>query len=470
MEEDSMGGIQLLQPFAMSGRPVTRLVCARTRPSCAAVRTVLGALAAALLLALSSGPASALYVSTVLDTTVNPADYGPSWTSGDPGWENVTSSGTNFIYLGDSWVLSARHVGLSSTTFTVGSETTTFSPIPNQSFVVPNPTGQGLSVETDLRLMRIAGDPGLPDLPISAYLLGSNAPVVAITSGPTRSEDLTYWNSSWQSVSPPGDYTGYTTDTGVPRTKQWGTNRIAGSGTTLPTGYVLTSTRTRIQIEGGDHVVRDIMSLITIFDENGTDFDTDFESQGGATSPTVAGGDSGGGLFYQRGGVWELAGIIDAVIGYDGQSQDKAVFGDATTYVDLSFYKSQIDAIRNAHPDYSIVGDVNLDGQIWNGSGDPAADPDMAAFIAGWGYDNGTGEGDVTSWKHGDMSGPLGQRDGKTDIYDFLLMRSVLNPAASGSLASLLGVDVGVAGVPEPGSALLALVAASFLLIFRRLR
>jgi len=74
-------------------------------------------------------PAGALVVGNVPgvvpDTTVNPAAY-VGWTEGDPGWATVTQSGTNYTYLSDGWVLSARHVGVNSVNFSTG----TFQPIP----------------------------------------------------------------------------------------------------------------------------------------------------------------------------------------------------------------------------------------------------------------------------------------------------------------------------------------------------
>src|ERR1700752_1457072 len=49
----------------------------------------------------------------VPDTSVNPVSF-PGWTQGDPGFNNF-SLGSGYVYLGDGWVLSARHVGYNAT-------------------------------------------------------------------------------------------------------------------------------------------------------------------------------------------------------------------------------------------------------------------------------------------------------------------------------------------------------------------
>jgi hypothetical protein len=112
--------------------------------------------------------------------------------------------------------------------------------------------------------------------------------------------------------------------------------------------------------------------------------------------------------------------------------------------------------------DYSIMGDVNLDGVVTGNGTGPAAFDDVTAFVAGWNYNNGTGQGTVTSWKHGDLN-----RDGRTDVADFLKLRSGLNaPISSAVVATLFGS----ANVPEPSTAMLTLLAASLIAGKRRVR
>jgi hypothetical protein len=106
------------------------------------------------------------------------------------------------------------------------------------------------------------------------------------------------------------------------------------------------------------------------------------------------------------------------------------------------------------------MGDVNLDGVVAGTGTGPAVSDDVTAFIAGWNYNNGTGQGTVTSWKHGDLN-----RDGRTDVADFLKLRSGLNgPISSSAIASLFGSS----NVPEPSTAMLAMLTASLLAGTRR--
>ena len=91
----------------------------------------------------------ALAVDDLTGTTVAPAD--------DPGWASVTMPGRSGIYLGDSWILTARHVGVGPVNFEGG----TFDAIPGQQWTISNPSswgGQSLTTQSDLRIFRIDGD------------------------------------------------------------------------------------------------------------------------------------------------------------------------------------------------------------------------------------------------------------------------------------------------------------------------
>jgi hypothetical protein len=166
------------------------------------------------------------------------------------------------------------------------------------------------------------------------------------------------------------------------------------------------------------------------------------------------GGDSGAAVFYKRGSQWELTGIVNAVFSFTSQPA-AAIYGNSTMMTNLSYYNqdflNSIKYIMESHPDYSIVGDVNLDG-IVSGDGTGAASvDDVSAFVAGWQFNNGLGSGTLTSWKNGDMN-----RDGKTDVVDFLRLRGALNgPISDTAFAALFGGSV----VPEPSALLLAILA-----------
>jgi hypothetical protein len=175
----------------------------------------------------------------------------------------------------------------------------------------------------------------------------------------------------------------------------------------------------------------------------------------------VVAGDSGSGVFYKRSGQWELAGIVLADYTFSGQStatfnsgNGLAVYGNASAFADLSSYRTQILNIMSAHQDYSLVGDLNLDGVA-------GAPSDLAAFVAGWRYNNGTGTGTITSWKNGDVT-----HDGKTDVNDFLRFRSGLSAGAGVELFAMLGSNIS-GGVPEPSTAMLV-VGPAILFALRR--
>jgi len=461
----------------------------------------------------------------VPDTTVGPANY-PGWSHGDPGWYNMSLGGGNFVYLGDGWVLSARHVGYNAangitfqTMLPNGSlgPVSSFHRIPGdhyydyttgtgnaRQYVVSNPmtvqseTGQTISLadsigghSTDLELFRINGDPGLPSAKIASQPLPSNftragAPeVVTIGRGNGRQFTERYWNvtensqDDWdweQTTTPPGEYQGYFISSDP--AKRFGTNRLTdprpnGVGDPSDPGAidytddfeaVISDTRAVLELETNG-TTRDVVSLMVNFNPL---VDTNGDPVPGATVLETQGvpGDSGSGVFYKRGNDWELVGIVNAVFRYTDQPGGNAMYGNATLISDLSFYNqdhtNSIYDIIDSHQDYSTMGDINLDGVVsGNGTGLTAVD-DVAAFVAGWGYVDPSEEGTITSWKNGDLN-----RDGKTDVHDFLELRGVLNaPISSAVLTALFGSEGFGTGpvVPEPSSIVLGLLAAACLM------
>lgn len=403
-------------------------------------------------------PAEALVVENMTGTTVAPAD--------DPGWNYVSTSSQNYVYLGNGWALSAGHVGLPTAGLSFNG--VSVNVIPGQNFMVKNPTGMGLSAETDLRMVRVNGDPGLAPINIAASQITESTAigqrqVVFIGNGATRQTNQTHWNVTvqaganndiWTEVTPPpnGTYIGYKSNFPNDNTKRWGTNQIADEDSLFGTNDQDLRGNLQLNLFSGP---KNIMSMVTQFDQFGL-----------TNEAQVVSGDSGSGVFYKRNGVWELIGIVNAQLsglGVDGQSTTNAIYGNYSTFADLSFYRNEILAVMNAHQNYSVMGDINLDGIVsGTTTAGGGATGDLAAFVNGWGYNNGTGVGDVTSWKNGDLN-----RDGKTDYHDFVLLRGAFTPAGGAgslSLESLFGGAV----VPEPASGVTMLLGLTWLAAIRR--
>ncbi len=408
---------------------------------------------------LCPAPAVALVVQDMTGTTVAPAD--------DPGWDFVTGSGDRaYVYLGNGWALSAFHVGVPGSSETLHFGSGSYSAISNQAYVVPNPTGVAgiTTADTDLRLIRINGDPGTPNFSIPTQQLTESTPetqreVVIIGAGPSRQQQQTQWtvtpvaganNDVWTVVTSGGSQVGYKSIVPDDDVKRWGTNRIADEDTLV--GGSDNDLRFPLQLQLGVGQ-RDVMSMVTRFDAPG---------QGGITNEAQAvSGDSGSAVFYKRNGQWELVGIVNATYStVENQNNSYAVYGNYTTFADLQFYRSQIQAIINNHPYNALSGDINLDGMIRGDGTGPVATDDVSAFVTGWLYDNGTGAGSYGSWLKGDLNG-----DGKTNIADFFLLRSALNSAGSGAGLSLASLNV--SGVPEPSGLLLAMAGAAAVAAWR---
>ena len=391
---------------------------------------------------------------------MNPATPGSGWTQGDPGWANVahTAANLNAVYIGDGWMLSAFHTGVNDTTFIESGQT--FNPIPGQDFQVST---------ADLRLYRINGDPKLlspsiKSVTIASQPLAVNDQVMFIANGLYRDAAERHWtvtpvsgdnNDIWTEVgscSGANCYHGYGS---AGYGKRWGVNTVVDDQTLFGTSE--NDANITVVVNGNT------TSNLTQYSKQTAPCGSNcFEAQ-------VITGDSGSGVFHKRNGVWELAGITANMFSFDGQDTTSAVYrdvpfqsppvystGDASAFADLSSYNSQIASIISAHQDYSSVGDLNLDGTAGTAA-------DIAAFVAGWGYNNGTGTGTITSWKNGDLT-----HDGKTDVNDFLRFRSGLSAGAGAQLTALMSSYIS-GGVPEPSTAMLILgPAATFALRFRR--
>lgn len=280
-------------------------------------------------------PSSAVVIGTATGTenTTAPA-------TNDFGFANIGTRGAGTgIYLGGGWVMSASHVGAGPVTFggvsyALEAGTTTR---------IANPSGLGLSTLTDIIVFKIVGDPGLPALNISSTTPLPGTRAIMIGAGRDREANVTYWDVNtapnpdvWTEQANPGgaEVSGYKT-LGT-RSIRYGENNIEGV--------------TNVNVGGGRG---DVISLFTDFDENGGFFSTGLPEEAQASV-----GDSGGALFVETLGGWELAGMIHAVSevsSFDdadlGPNSPYALIDESSTFAaDLSQYRTQIlDAIPEPH-------------------------------------------------------------------------------------------------------------------------
>jgi hypothetical protein len=273
-------------------------------------------------------PATALIVAPAAanDNTSAPAD--------DPGWLNVGDRG---VYLGNRWVLTVAHVGEGTTLFPgVG----TFFHQSGSRVQLQNPD----SSLTDLVLYRITADPGLPSLKIATMTptIGTEVTFIGDGGAVNPSDTETYWNVTgtdpnftWTevSVSDPHNASGYKSTTSR---KLWGTNLVEDDATFFSAETDPDHTVFLNPGAGAIHL------FLTEFDKSG-------ETDGSVTAheAQAQGGDSGSGVFAKESGEWVLAGISDAVGGFEDQPDPgtNAVFGNLTFAADLFRYRSQITTI-----------------------------------------------------------------------------------------------------------------------------
>lgn len=272
----------------------------------------------------------------------------------------------------------------------------------------------------------------------------------------------------------------------------WGTNRVESDSLVAQqisdvkavngTPYYVLDSNTDTAVQAFDF---DDYSFVT--DEMGNPI------SGGGNEVRAASGDSGSGVFAWNGSNWELNGVLHSIATYIGTTHASAIrkdrgsssdekLGDFTTFSNFAAYQDQIEAYLAPPEGFEFAGtgedtrffhlvdrsfaydsetgdlivdnpglwgDVNLDGQVsGDGTGDWATD-DVTAFIDGWDWQQASA--DIFSWKRGDLN-----QDGITDLGDFLLLRSGLNPEVAAQL-SLNQLLVGsTQAVPEPSSVLFA--------------
>jgi hypothetical protein len=241
-------------------------------------------------------------------------------------------------------------------------------------------------------MYQLLEDPGLAPIRVAAETPPVGTVVTAIGNGLDRATDPTYWdvvkNGTWQwtVTTAPGDYSGYQTLS--TRSLRWGRNLLEDDE---PFESEHDADITTVVRQAAPWNL-DIISLITEFD--GTDGNSNSSVRGPGGTAWLDGesqavlADSGGGLFYEEDGNWQLAGIALAVDGFKDQPDVRrtAIFGNLTYYADLSVYLDQIET-RFRFGDFDgdtqlTVADIDaLTEAARSGLNDPTFDLNRDGFV-----------------------------------------------------------------------------------------
>ena len=242
-------------------------------------------------------------------------------------------------YLGNRYVLIANHAGLPNGTGisfpgvagTFPLDGTTDSRLKNAD-----------NSDSDLRLVRLAANPGLSAVPIASTSPAIGAALTLIGDGVQRLASPTYYNVisngsggfNWTETSSSGTANAGGFKLQGNATLAYGTNTNDGDGGTGSNFLLASGLNVRV--------------FQTDFYESGTTGNAtaaknDFLTQQAANNQTPEGqatvGDSGGGVFGP-GGV--LVGIIEANDAFTDQPPNTSIFGSHTYIADLSVYRSQL--------------------------------------------------------------------------------------------------------------------------------
>jgi hypothetical protein len=227
-----------------------------------------------------------------------------------PYWNNlVRVNSASGVYLGYNpstmrgWVLTAQHVGVPSSITVAGSP-----------YTVAGGTQIGSS---DLRLLQIGGGVADPMLPL--------LPTVPIASAAASVGDflLMFGRASTNSTSAPYPWVAPGSDEA--NGMRWGTNTVEWIGS----------------VNVGTIAAPNLQPYLV------TDFDGPTDPSATAYDAQGASGDSGGGLFIQRGDFWELSGIAHFVAESDTSDGkvNPSQYGDFTAYTNVLSYASAIQSV-----------------------------------------------------------------------------------------------------------------------------
>ena len=215
----------------------------------------------------------------------------------DPGWAYVGRRGsTSAVYLGNGWVLGARHSGAGEVVL----DGVTYPAVPNSTVQLVKPGEKG--TKADLVLFRVDPAPDLPELPLREEPLHFGTSVTFIALGQGRGEAIESQGIAgfrWK----------------LPAVKRWGTNRVYAGGIDVTVPNTTWITRC---------------------------FQTDFSPHGTPHETQAAVGDSGGAVFAKGLKGWELAGLLVTISAIAEQEPKTALYGNVTNAADLGYYRPQI--------------------------------------------------------------------------------------------------------------------------------
>ncbi|MEM9175890.1 MAG: hypothetical protein AAGC67_11710 [Myxococcota bacterium] len=211
--------------------------------------------------------------------------------------------GPTVIYLGDGHAITARHVGMGEILL----EDRIFAPQRGTNRTILNTNGKAADAMV-FELERTDPLPNLPTIPIATAPPRDGEDVLLIGFGRERlrvdefdDESVSRFSFRWTKKG----------------RKRWATNRITSTFDLLAQGN-LTS-----------------RAFAMRFDEPYSRDSTRYEAQ-------AAVGDSGGGVFVERDGEWQLLGLMVSVSGVRNAPKRGAAYGDRTFVVDLSHYRPEI--------------------------------------------------------------------------------------------------------------------------------
>ena len=231
--------------------------------------------------------------------------------TGGQGWDYVgridnANAYSSVTYIDNNWFITANHVKVFDNPTGVLFGGSSYSIDPNTWTRLQNSNGD----DADLMMFRVTGSVGLSGLTVRSSATANGSFLTMIGNGRNREATETSWNSSWVEGGHPPVYTGYKWASGS--TKRWGTNVKDVDAGLVDDGFGITDM-----------------------------FYSDFDDIGGSEAQGAT-YDSGGGVFYNNGGEWELAGLMLSTSGYSGQPGGTAVYGNRTYMADMQHYADQI--------------------------------------------------------------------------------------------------------------------------------